>query len=153
MNKNIKGHEGTLARWDAAAGTGGAWKPVGCLTSSAYQATMNMLEKVNMCTEGQTVQSPQSMTRSVQIEGEVIDTTDIGGSSIDESFGELRELQETEHETGNADVWRLSRGPLGYLYFPGFISDLSDSYAAGEDATFSATLTVNAKPTETDPNA
>ena len=144
--KYIAGKEGTLA-----VAVGNVWKPVGCLTSSAYSATMNMLEKVNMCTDGQTVQSPGSITRSVQIEGEVVDTTSIGGAGIDQSFEELYELQENEVVTKTPDKWRLSRGPLGYKYFEGFISDLSDNYQAGEDATFSATLTVQAKPTEVDP--
>jgi len=144
--KNIAGHEGTLARRVADA-----WKPVGCLTSSAYQSTMNMLDKVNMCTNGQSVQKPSNLTRSVQIEGEVIDTTVIGGESIDQSFEELYEAQENEAITKTPDDWRLSRGPLGYKYFKGFISDLSDNYQAGEDATFSATLTVQDKPLDTDP--
>ena len=144
--KYIPGKEGTLA-----VAVGNAWKPVGCLTSSSYSATMNMLEKVNMCTDGQTVQSPGSITRSVQIEGEVVDTTSIGGSGIDQSFDELYELQENQIVTKTPNKWRLSRGPLGYKFFEGFISDLSDNYQAGEDATFSATLTVQAKPTEVDP--
>src|SRR5690606_30992700 len=124
---NITGHEGTLA-----VAVDDAWKPVGCLTSSEYSATINMFVTANMVTNGETVQKPNNLTRSVQIEGEVIDTTSVGGSGIDQSFDELRELQETQ-VTGSkvAAQWRLSRGPLGYLYFEGYISDLSDNYAAG----------------------
>lgn len=146
-DKPIAGHLGTLARY-----VSDAWKPVGCLTSSAFTSTMNMLEKVNMCTEGQTVQSPGSMTRGVSIEGEVIDTTIVGGQDIKDSMQELYEAQEVSFDTKTPDQWRLSRGPLGYIYFSGYISDLADNYAAGEDATFSATLTVQDKPSSTDPN-
>lgn len=142
----IPGSEGTFA-----LAVGNAWKPVVCLTSSAYSATMNMIEKVNMCTNGKTVQTPNNLTRSVQIEGEVIDTTAVGGSSIAQSLAELYDLQESQAETKIPVKCRLSRGALGYKYFEGFISDLSDNFKAGEDATFSATLTVQDKPTETDP--
>lgn len=143
---HIAGHEGTLA-----VALGNSWKPVGCLTSSAYSATMNMLEKVNMCTAGKTVQTPSNITRSVQIEGEVIDTTSVGGIGIEQSLDELYELQETQAVSKVPAKWRLSRGPLGYKYFEGFISDVSDNFQAGEDATFSASLTVQDKPTSVDP--
>src|SRR5690606_26851999 len=115
-------------------------------------STMNMLEKVNMCTAGQTVQRPGTMSRSVQIEGEIIDTTDLDGSDLRESIDELYEVQEVEFTSGEPDTWRISNGPFGYKYFKGFLSDLSDNYQAGEDATFSATLTVDDNPSDTDPN-
>lgn len=145
---NIKGSEGTLSYWD-----GTAYKPVVCLTSSSVQKTMNMLDKVNMCTDGETVQSPNGITRSVGIEGEAIDTTDLGGQSAKASLQELDDLQETQNDTGVPTDFRLSRGPLGYRYFPGFITDLSDSFDAGQDATFSATLSVKGKFLEVDPHA
>lgn len=145
--KYVAGHSRTLARWD-----GEAYKPQVCLSSIAFQSTMNMLEKVNMCTAGQTIQSPSSMTRSVQLEGEVIDTTAVGGQTVEDSLEELYEVQDVEFTTKTPDLWRLSDGPFGYKYFYGFISDLSDNYQASEDATFSATLTVNDKPTTVDPN-
>jgi len=145
-DKHIEGHEGTLA-----VAVGNAWKPVGCLTSTSYSATMNMLEKVNMCTAGQVVQTPSNITRSVQLEGEAIDTTAVGGVGIKQSLDELYELQETQVVSKIPAQWRLSRGPLGYKYFEGFISDVSDNFQAGEDATFSASLTVQDKPSEKDP--
>ncbi|MGJ1499622.1 hypothetical protein ACR79R_20080 [Sphingobacterium spiritivorum] len=145
--KYISGWEGTLAHWD-----GTAYKPVGCLTSSAYQSTMNMIDKVNMCTQGQTVQSPGTITRSVQIEGEVIDTTSVGGTTAMITIEELYALQEASRVSKVPNDWRLSRGPFGYKYFKGFLSDLSDSYPAEGDATFSATMTVQENPTEVDPH-
>lgn len=139
-NTYIKGHEGTLS-----VAVGNAWKPVGCLTSSSFSSAMNMIEKVNMCTGGETVQTPSSLTRTVQIEGEIVDTTAVGGATIEQSYGELRELQEDHASTRVASKWRLSQGAIGHLYFEGFISDLSNNFQAGEDATFSATLTVQKK--------
>lgn len=145
--KYVSGHERTLARYD-----GTAYLPVGCLTSASFQAVMNMIEKVNMCTNGQTQQSPNSITRTVQIEGEIVDTTVVGGSTISESIDELYDVQETQLTSKEADTWRLSNGPFGYKYFDGFLTDLSDNYQAGEDATFSASLSVENTPTDTDPN-
>lgn len=144
--KYIKGSQGTLARAD-----GNAWKPVACLTSSSYTSTLEMLDKVNMCTNGETVQTPNSITRSVSIDGEIIDTTDLGGGSAKESYGELREAQEGYLSSQTPDQWRLSQGELGYLYFEGYISDLEATFSADADATFSATLTVQEAPSSTDP--
>ena len=146
--KYVSGHERTLARYD-----GTAYKPLVCLTSAAFQAVMNMIEKVNMCTNGKTQQSPNSITRTIQIEGEVVDTTVVGGASISESIEELYKVQETQLSTKKPDTWRLSNGPFGYKYFDGFLTDLSDNYQAGEDATFSATLSVENTPSDTDPKA
>lgn len=146
--KYVSGWVGSLAYWD-----GEAWKPVVCLTSSSYQSTMNMIEKINMCTQGETEQSPGSIVRTVQVEGEVVDTTEVGGVSPGVTIEELYELQETSRTSKTPDDFRLNRGPFGYKYFSGYLADLSDNYAASEDATFSASLTVNGNPTDTDPHA
>lgn len=146
--KNIAGDLGNLAAYE-----GTAYKPVVCLTSSSMTSTMEMLEKVNMCNPGTVVNSPGRITQSVQIEGEVIDTTDVGGGSGKASFDELLTMQATMQTSKTPVVFRLSRGPLGFKYFSGYLSDISDNYSAGEDATFSATLTVEGLVSDTDPNA
>src|SRR5690625_2025859 len=145
--KNISGDLGNLAYWD-----GDAYAPIVCLTSSSMSSTLEMLEKVNMCNPGKTVRSPGNLTRSVAIEGEVIDTSDLGGPDLKASIDELFDLQKEMQDTKEPVTFRLSRGPLGYKYFDGFIEDLDDNYQAGEDATFSATLTVESDVSETDPN-
>lgn len=145
--KYVSGWVGSLAVWD-----GDAWKPVVCLSSSSYTSTMNMIEKINMCTGGDTEQSPGSIVRTVQVEGEVVDTTAVGGVSPGVTIEELYELQETQRTTKAPNDFRLNRGPFGYKYWSGYFSDLSDNYAADADATFSASLTVNGNPTDTDPH-
>ena len=146
--KNISGDLGNLAYYD-----GDDYVPIVCLTSSSFTSTMEMLEKVNMCNPGRTVRSPGNIDQSVDIEGEVIDTSDLGGNDIKASFDELLALQKDMQENKEPELFRLSRGPLGYKYFEGYISDLNDSYVAGDDATFSATLTVEGDVSEEDPNA
>ncbi|MVZ65040.1 hypothetical protein GQF61_04195 [Sphingobacterium sp. DK4209] len=143
----IKGDTGTLAYWD-----GDAYKPVVCLTSSSHELTMNTVEKVNMCNAGKTIQSPQSISESVQIEGEVIDTTAVGGVTPGVTVGELKALARAQVTAGVGDDFRLNRGPEGFIYFKALLSNVSDSYQAGEDATFSATLTITNDPTEVDPH-
>lgn len=144
--KNIAGDLGNLSVFDGAA-----YKPVVCLTSSSLSSTLEMLEKVNMCNPGKRVNSPGTLTQSVQIEGEVIDTTDVGGDPAKVSYDELLEKQMLYPTTKTPDKWRLSRGPLGYKYFEGYISGLDDSWQAGSDATFSATLTVEGTVSDTEP--
>lgn len=145
--KYVSGWVGSLSYWDGAA-----YKPVGCLTSSSFQSTMNMIEKINMCTQGETEQSPGSIVRSVSIEGEVIDTTAVGGVPASVSIEELYVLQEESRVSKTPIPWRLNRGPSGYKYFKGYLSELSDNYAADADATFSGNLTVQGNPTDVDPN-
>lgn len=144
----IKGDIGTLAYWD-----GDAYKPVVCLTSSSHELVMNTTEKVNMCNAGRTIQSPQSISETVNIEGEVIDTTEVGGVSPGVTVGELKSLARAQVTSGTGDLFRLNRGPEGYIYFTALLSNVSDAYNAGEDATFSATLTITDDPTDVDPNA
>src|SRR5690606_33350552 len=141
----VRGDVGTLAYYD-----GEAYKPVVCLTSSSHEMTMNTIEKVNMCNAGKTIQSAQSISESVQIEGEVIDTTDVGGVSPGVTVGELKALARAQ-VTGGSDKFRLNRGPEGYMYFEALLTGVSDSYTAGEDATFSATLTITNDPSDVDP--
>lgn len=147
--KYVSGVSGAhLAYYD-----GTAWKPVMCLTDTSYQQTLATIEKVNACTNGETHQSPGSITRSVSINGEVIDTTEVGGTPVGVTIDELYSLQDDSQENKTQQDWRLDRGPFGYKYFKGVITDASDNYTAGEDATFSATLSINGKPTDEDPYA
>lgn len=138
---------GGLAYWD-----GDAYKPIGCLTNTSYSAAMQYLEKVNYCTGGKTVKIPKGVERSLSVEGELIDTTPVGGVTAKVTGTEMRELQETQASNGTTTVFRLGRADAGYLYFPATISQYDDSFPAGEQATFSMGLDISDAPSETDPN-
>lgn len=146
--KYIAGDLGHLSVYDGAA-----YKPIACLTSRALSSALEMNEKVNMCNPGVTVTSPGKMTQSVQIDGEIIDTTDIGGGTVKESLDELLDRQVAYKTTKTPDKWRMSYGPLGFKYFEAYLSDLSDNWSSGEDATFSATLNVQGLVSDEDPSA
>jgi len=146
--KHIKGSSASLAFHD-----GTAYKPVICLTSTSHEMVMNLVERVSYCTEGKTVSSPQSISETVQIEGNIIDTTDLGGNPPQITGDELKELARNQVTSGNGDTFRLGRGASGYLYFTALISNISDSYPADGDATFSATLTIQGSSSSVDPKA
>jgi hypothetical protein len=144
----IAGHTGTLSIYDGAA-----YKPVVCLTSSSHEMTVNLIERVTMCSGGKTEQSPQSISETVSIDGIIVDTTAVGGTSPGLTADELKAKARTQVTSKIADSFRLSRGSSGYVYFDAFISNISDSYPADGDATFSASLAIKGTSSSTDPKA
>jgi len=144
------GFNGVLSVWDGEAE---AYKPLACLTSTSHSMTGNTKEKVNMCTQGKTITKLQSISETVDFEGEVIDTTSLGGGDVRASLADLKALMRAQATSGQPDIFRLSRDFDGFLYFPGQILSLSDNYSAEEDATFSGQLGIQGEVTETDPNA
>jgi len=145
-----KGWNGVLSIWDEEVE---AYKPLACLTSTSHSMTGNTKEKVTMCTQGKTITKLQSISETVDFEGEVIDTTSLGGGDIRASLADLKALMRSQAAEGRTDIFRLSRDFDGYLYFPGQILSISDNYSAEEDATFSGQLGIQGDVTETDPNA
>lgn len=135
---NVKGHEGLLSVHDTVG-----YIPIVCLTSTSLSRATETIEKVNYCTEGETVVSVNSVTRELSIEGEIMtDLTD------EASYEELVAIIE-----GKIAVdFKLEGRAAVAQYFKGSITGLSDSFAAGEDATFSGTLTIDAALSDTDPN-
>lgn len=133
----IAGHTGVLSYWDVSA-----YKPVACLTSTSLSRTLEVKEKVNMCTEGEIVKTAGAVERSLSIEGEVV---------VEAGKASLTEL-ETIIKAGTEKTFKLGRG-ASFYYFTGLLTDLSDNFQAGEDATFSATLTLTSAPSAVDPNA
>lgn len=135
-NTNVKGHTGLLSVYDTAA-----YKPIVCFTSTSMSSVLRLIEKVNYCTEGETVQSIDGIDRTVNFDAEVM-TIGAPGDAV--SYAELLALQEAEQ------TFKLE-GRGSAQYFNAVISNLDDTFQAGEDATFSGTLTINGDISETDP--
>ena len=133
----IAGHTGVLSYWDTSA-----YKPIACLTSTSLARTLQVIEKVNMCTAGEVVKTGDTVERTLSIEGEVVD----GGT--DASLDELEAIVKAKADK----TFKLGRG-ASYYYFTGLVTELSDNFQAGEDATFSATIQLTSAPSGTDPNA
>lgn len=150
--KYIKGFTGNLAVWVPGVSPAlGAYKPVVCLTESSHELVQETIDKVNMCTLGQTIQTVRSVTESATISGEVVDLTSLGGDTTQVTVEYLKSLSKAQVNDG-PNIFRLSRGS-GFLYFSANLSNVSDSYSADSDATFSATLAIQGSSSSVDPNA
>lgn len=135
---NVKGHTGLLSVYDTAA-----YKPTVCLTSTSMSSVLRLIDKVNYCTEGETVKTIDGIDRTVSFDAEVMDV-DVAGNNV--SYAELLGLQ------GQEQTFKLE-GRGDAQYFEAVISDLSDTFPGEGDATFSGTLTINGDISETDPKA
>ena len=135
---NVKGHTGLLSVYDTAA-----YKPIVCLTSTSMSSVLRLIEKVNYCTQGETIRTIDGIDRTVSFDAEVM-TVDVAATNA--SYAELLELQ------GAEQTFKLEgRGTL--KYFKAVISDLSDTFPGEGDATFSGTLTINGDISSSDPKA
>ena len=137
-NTNVKGHTGLLSVYVTSA-----YKPIVCLTSTSMSSVLRLIEKVNYCTAGETVQTIDGIDRTVSFDAEVM-TLD---GTTDASLSEIMALQ------GAEQTFKLEGRGSAPQYFAAVISNLDDSYAAGEDATFSGTLTINGDILASDPKA
>ena len=133
---NVKGHTGLLSVKDTAA-----YKPIVCLTSTSMSSVLRLIEKVNYCTQGETVRTIDGIDRTVSFDAEVM-TVDVAATNA--SYAELLELQ------GEEQTFKLE-GRGTEQYFSAVISDLSDTFPGQGDATFSGKLTINGDISETDP--
>lgn len=132
---NVKGYTGLLSVYDTTA-----YKPIVCLTSTSMSSVLRLIEKVNYCTQGETIRTIDGIDRTVSFDAEVM-TVD---GNTNASYAELLELQ------GEEQTFKLEgRGEA--KYFKAVISDLSDTFPGEGDATFSGTLTINGDISDTDP--
>ena len=133
----FKGWEGAKLAYKS----GGSFVPIACITSRSESNATNVTEKVNVCTAGKTVSTPNSITRTVSISGEVTDSN---------SLEALRILQKSLAE----QTFKVYFGPTETIarYFKGIITNLNADYSAGEndDATFSMDIAINGNYTTTD---
>lgn len=144
----IKGAGGVLSVYATSA-----YKPVICLTESSHELVQNTIDTVTMCSDGNTEQTPISITETVNISGIVVDTTASGGSSPGETVDELKGRAKAQVTSGLPDTFRIARGTSGFLYFKAFLTNVSDTYPAEGYATFSATLQIQGNSSSVDPNA
>ena len=139
-DSNVKGHTGLLSVYDSAA-----YKPIVCLTSTSMSSVLRLIEKVNYCTQGETIRTIDGIDRTVSFDAEVM-TVDAVGGTANASYAELLGLQ------GAEQTFKLE-GRSTEKYFSAVISDLSDTFPAEGDATFSGTLTINGDISSSDPKA
>ena len=139
-NTNVKGAQGVLSFHD-----GTAYKPIICLTSTSMSRVSEVIQKVNYCTQGETISKVDRITRTVNFDGEVMT---VGAPADGVSYDDLITAIESMEEQN----FRLD-GRGTSQYFKAVISNLDDTYPGEGDATFSGSLTINGNISSTDPLA
>ena len=134
---NVKGHTGLLSVYVTSA-----YKPIVCLTSTSMSSVLRLIEKVNYCTAGETIQTIDGIDRTVSFDAEIVT-----GHATGSSYPELVVMQ------GSEQTFKIEGRGSSPQYFNAVISNLDDSFSAGEDATFSGTLTINGDILTSDPKA
>ena len=134
-----KGHTGILSVKDAST-----YKPLVCLTSTSVDRSANTSEMVNYCTEGETVTQIDSISRSVNFDAMIVDETDLGDGT---GYADLVAIMETKE----SHMFKIE-GRDGNQFFSASITSLSDTFASGENATFTGTMTVHGEFLATDPS-
>ena len=135
----VKGHTGILYVKDATS-----YKPLVCITSSSVDRSANTSEMVNYCTQGETVTQIDSISRSVSFDATIVDETDLGDEA---GYADLVAIMETKE----SHTFKIE-GRDGEQFFSASITSLSDTFAGGENATFSGTMTVHGEFMATDPS-
>ena len=134
-----KGHTGILSVKDAST-----YKPLVCLTSTSVDRSANTSEMVNYCTEGETITQIDSISRSVNFDAVIVDETDLGDGT---GYADLVAIMETKE----SHMFKIE-GRDVEQFFTASITSLSDTFASGENATFSGTMTVHGEFLATDPS-
>lgn len=134
----VKGHTGILSVKDATT-----YKPLVCLTSTSVDRSANTSEMVNYCTQGETVTQIDSISRSVSFDAMIVDESDLDGGT---GYADLVAIMETKE----SHMFKIE-GRDGNQFFSASITSLSDTFASGENATFSGTMTVHGEFLATEP--
>lgn len=135
----VKGHTGILSVKDAST-----YKPLVCLTSTSVDRSANTSEMVNYCTQGETVTQIDSISRSVSFDAVIVDESDLDGGT---GYADLVAIMETKE----SHMFKIE-GRDGNQFFSASITSLSDTFASGENATFSGTMTVHGEFLATEPS-
>lgn len=146
----IKGSKSMLYVYDE---TGAAYRPIACITSNSLSSTLSLLESATKCNPGGTDYVADRMNESVSVDGEVIDTTSVGGDTTKASWDFLYGLQkEAAANDTKFDFWYDTGIPDLSYYFKGYISELNHEASATDKVTFSATIQVTGTTGTTDPH-
>lgn len=130
---------------------GTAYRPTACITSNSLSTTLEVLESNNKCNPGVTSKDAGAFSASVDLDGEYIDTTSIGGDTAKASHDFLLIKQLAKEKI----TFRISTGlaDTSNYYGVALITDLSQDAPSNENATFSATFDVDGNLLTTDPIA
>lgn len=139
----IKGDVVLFSIWDTDA-----YEPIACLTSNTLNESVEIDEVKTKCNPGNTEQTPGAYSYEISVDGIYIDeTVDTDRQSHSKLKGYMRAKTKI--------TWKMATGLSGVAaeYGYGYITSLELTGDAGENATFTATISGTGAITSTDPNA
>ena len=128
---------------------GTAYEPIGCITSSSLSESLEVDEVQTKCDPGNIVQSPGSYSYEITGDGLYIDEANDTGRH---SHGKLKTLLRNK----TLITWRMATGigsPQVLEYGTAYLTSLELTGDAGQNATFTFTLSGNGSISDTDPKA
>lgn len=132
---------------------GVAWEPIACLTSNSFKTDISVIESNTKCNPGVTIKQAGIFTYSLDAEGQLIDTTTVGGDTTKQSHDAiyLKQINKVPVQ------WKLDtnvNNSTSTKYFgTAIITSLSAEFGAGDDlSTFSVTLDGSGAVLLVDPN-
>ena len=146
----IKGTESILSIYD-----GTAYRPIACITSNSLTSTLSEIESNTKCNPGVVKKSPGTLNRSISVDGEMIDTTSVGGDTAQASWDYLWDRQEQQANDAAPIEFKYTTGVTDDdKYGECILTDLVQTAGSGDEIiTFSATLSVSGDIVSADPNA
>lgn len=135
--------------------TGGAWKPVACLTSNGISESWDFAETVTKCDPGVTRRKPTTYSYEIPFEGVFTDTSGAGGDTAKASWDTIKNLGRSktlvEFQIALLRTNGTEEPNFNAQFGTCYISALDITGAEGEFITFSGTLLGDGDITETDP--
>lgn len=139
----IKGNAVIFSIYDTSA-----YEPIACITSSSLSESVEIDEVETKCDPGNIVKTPGSYSYEITGDGIYIDeSVDIGKQSHDK----LKDLLRAK----TLITWSMATGITSPVteYGTGYITSLDLTGDAGENATFTFTISGTGAITSTDPEA
>jgi len=135
--------------------TGGAWKPLSCMTSNGLSETWNFAETVTACDPGVTRRKPTTYSYEIPYEGVFTDTTGAGGDTAKASWDTAKTIARAK----TLFDWKIAllqddgdeEPNFAPQYGTAYFSALEITGTPEDFITYSATLLGDGDITETDP--
>lgn len=149
MADPIKGEKGIVYIWD-----GTLYRPVACLTGNSLNTVVSIIENTTKCDPGVVTRQAGTFSYTLDMDGQYIDTTTVGGETTKASHDYLL----TKQMLLAPIDWKLDTGVAGATgikyYGTAIISDLTlDQQAGDEISTFSCTFNGTGDIAVADPHA
>lgn len=131
---------------------GTSYRPIACLTSNSLSEARAINETQTKCDPGVTTRSAGTYSYEISCEGKYIDTTSVGSEVTKASHDFLRSI--ITSSTGIVN-WKMDTGLADTVAYYGnaIMTGLDGAFPAGDDATFSSSLSGNGSIVTVDPLA